>query len=413
MNCRNWTKVKLDDICNIKHGYAFKGEFFSDEPTKNILLTPGNFDIGGGFKSNKYKYYSGKIPSDYVLKENDVIVTMTDLSKEADTLGFSAKIPKNEDKVFLHNQRLGLVSLTNKNYDINFLYWLMRSEYYQKFIAGSATGSTVKHTSPSKILSFIGNFPPFDKQKKIAKVLSNYDTLIENNLNQIKLLEEKARITFEEWFLRFRIDGQKLNIDENIGLPFGWRTVNLGEVVDLKQGFALNKKSDHYIADKGLPLFKISDLLRETESLFVKNTIPKQFLVTEKEIIYTRTAQVGYVFMDRKGVVYNNCFKVIPKSCIYSRFIYQFLSLRSVRDLAQTLATGSAQPDLSHAAFKSIKTNYPTEEIVNKFNYMVEPIFENIQCLKKQNKLLKESRDILLPRLMTGMIDVDKMDIEV
>ena len=88
-----WKEYSLDELINIKHGYAFKGEFFSEEPTDDILLTPGNFAIGGGFKAQKLKYYNGDFPVDYILDENDVIVTMTGLSKEADTLGFSAKVP--------------------------------------------------------------------------------------------------------------------------------------------------------------------------------------------------------------------------------------------------------------------------------------------------------------------------------
>lgn len=82
----NWKTYKLGDLIEIKHGYAFKGEYFSDKPSENILLTPGNFNIGGGFKSDKFKYYVGEPPKEYVLKENDLIITMTDLSKAGDTL---------------------------------------------------------------------------------------------------------------------------------------------------------------------------------------------------------------------------------------------------------------------------------------------------------------------------------------
>lgn len=80
-------------ITSIKHGFAFKGEYFTEEENANILLSPGNFNIGGGSKGDKFKYYSGEIPVDYVLKSDDLIVTMTDLSKDGDTLGYPAKIP--------------------------------------------------------------------------------------------------------------------------------------------------------------------------------------------------------------------------------------------------------------------------------------------------------------------------------
>ena len=141
-----WKEVKLGEIINIKHGYGFKGEFFSDEETENILLTPGNFNIGGGFKADKLKYYAGPINENFILNENDVIVTMTDLSKMADTLGFSAKIPRDSSKKYLHNQRIGLVELINNTFDLDFIYWLLRTESYQRYIAGSAIGATVKHT---------------------------------------------------------------------------------------------------------------------------------------------------------------------------------------------------------------------------------------------------------------------------
>ncbi len=116
-----WKEYKLGDVLNVKHGFAFKGEFFSQVPTKDILLSPGNFNIGGGFKSDKFKFYNGNYPESYILKEDDVIVTMTDLSKEGDTLGYSAKIPSHQGIRYLHNQRLGLVELKDNSVNLNFI----------------------------------------------------------------------------------------------------------------------------------------------------------------------------------------------------------------------------------------------------------------------------------------------------
>jgi type I restriction enzyme S subunit len=81
-----WRETSLGELIDIKHGFAFKGEFFRDEPRGDILLTPGNFAIGGGFKADRLKYYEGPVPEEFVLHEGDLIVTMTDLSKQADTL---------------------------------------------------------------------------------------------------------------------------------------------------------------------------------------------------------------------------------------------------------------------------------------------------------------------------------------
>src|SRR5712692_10269555 len=105
-----WVERSLGELIEIKHGFAFKGEFIHDEPRGDVLLTPGNFAIGGGFKGDTFKYYDGTVPEEYVLHEGDLLVTMTDLSKEADTLGYAAFVPRRDDsRRYLHNQRLGKV----------------------------------------------------------------------------------------------------------------------------------------------------------------------------------------------------------------------------------------------------------------------------------------------------------------
>ena len=83
----------LGELVEIEHGFAFKGNFIHDEPRGDILLTPGNFAVGGGFKSDKFKYYDGPVPDQFVLGEGDLLVTMTDLSKQSDTLGYPALVP--------------------------------------------------------------------------------------------------------------------------------------------------------------------------------------------------------------------------------------------------------------------------------------------------------------------------------
>ena len=111
-----WKEYRLGDFLKVKHGYAFKGENIVTEETPNILVTPGNFNIGGGFKSDKFKYYKGdEFPKEYILTSGDIVVTMTDLSKDSDTLGYSAKIPYSTNHNYLHNQRIGLVQFVNEN----------------------------------------------------------------------------------------------------------------------------------------------------------------------------------------------------------------------------------------------------------------------------------------------------------
>jgi type I restriction enzyme S subunit len=106
-----WPEVALGDLITIKHGFAFRGEYFTDTESPFVLITPGNFAIGGGFQEGKPKFYSGPVPQEYVLRPGDLVVTMTDLSRACDTLGFSAVVPEGLPRTYLHNQRVGLVQI--------------------------------------------------------------------------------------------------------------------------------------------------------------------------------------------------------------------------------------------------------------------------------------------------------------
>ncbi len=144
----------------MKHGYAFKGNSISEEPTKLILVTPGNFKIGGGFKFDKFKYYTNEdFPKEYIFQAGDLAVTMTDLSVDGDTLGYSALIPESfQDKVYLHNQRVGKVEF-KKEIEKHFVYFLMRSREYQWYVMGGASGTAIRHTSPTSICSYSFKLP--------------------------------------------------------------------------------------------------------------------------------------------------------------------------------------------------------------------------------------------------------------
>lgn len=171
---------KLGDLIKIKHGYAFKGDYISTEDNGVVIVTPGNFNIGGGFKESKCKFFVSDYPDEYVLKPYDLIVSMTDLSKMIDTLGYSALVP-NSKRVYLHNQRIGLVEIVNDGICKEYLYWLMRSPRYQKTIAATSTGSTVHHTSPNRICEYEFELPAKATQKRIASILDSIDNKIKEN----------------------------------------------------------------------------------------------------------------------------------------------------------------------------------------------------------------------------------------
>ena len=167
-----WVEKPLSELCDIKHGFAFKSEFFTGEGDY-VLLTPGNFYESGGYRDrgDKQKYYAGEIPRDYVLNEGDLLVAMTE--QAAGLLGSPILVP--ESGKFLHNQRLGLVTKKAGLSWINeFFFYVFNTHGVRKEIHDSASGVKVRHTSPTKIGEVVVSFPTsITEQRAIVSTLEN------------------------------------------------------------------------------------------------------------------------------------------------------------------------------------------------------------------------------------------------
>lgn len=191
---KGWVVSNLSTLIDIKHGFAFKGEYFSDKETSEILLTPGNVKIGGGFKADKFKYYDGPIEDNYVFSEGDMFVTMTDLSKASDTLGYPAIVPDLSGKRLHHNQRLGKVLFSDHPASKEmFVYHNLCSTNYRQNVVGSATGTTVKHTAPKKILAHTVVHTPdgvleseFERQISVFRKMAAENDKSTNTLTKLR-----------------------------------------------------------------------------------------------------------------------------------------------------------------------------------------------------------------------------------
>lgn len=187
-----WKMSALGDVVDVRHGFAFQGEYFRSTPPGDILLTPGNFAMGGGFREAKDRYYAGPVPEEYVLNEDDLLITMTDLSKAGDTLGYPAFVPPpTNGQRFLHNQRLGKVLIVRPDeVKALFLYSVLCSESYRAEILAGATGTTVKHTSPGRIKNFCCVLPSHDVMRAFDETVSPLWQQIKANRNRSDTLRQ-------------------------------------------------------------------------------------------------------------------------------------------------------------------------------------------------------------------------------
>ena len=182
-----WVEKPFSELCDIKHGYAFEGEFFSNEG-EYVLLTPGNFYERGGYRDRgeKQKYYTEEIPRDYVLNEGDLLVAMTE--QAAGLLGSPILAPESDK--FLHNQRLGLVTKKpSVAWTNEFFFHVFNTQPVRKAIHASASGVKVRHTSPTKIGEVVVAFPTsLPEQKRIVTTLAS---LTEETQRLARLYERK------------------------------------------------------------------------------------------------------------------------------------------------------------------------------------------------------------------------------
>lgn len=308
--------------------------------------------------------------------------------------------------------------IPSEKIDNEFLLWSIIN--VKDYIDLLGNGATVKGIRLETLKAIKIKLPPLPTQKKIANILSNYDDLIENNLKQIKLLEEKARLTYEEWFLRFRIDGQKLEIDENTGLPFGWERKEILSICEkFTDGTHDSPKEDMngiYYLITGKNLVNSTINFKDAYKISEENhkQIIKRSGLKKGDILFSNIGTLGNIAMvtDFHDFSCKNVFIFRPKE--FSRyFLFEFLKHPFTQEILISQSSGSTQKFISLQFIRKFKTTLPDDDLLAQYNKKIEPIYITIENLLNQNELLKESRDILLPRLMTGMIDVEKLDIEV
>lgn len=431
----DWGKCRLDDVIRVKHGFAFKSNFFAEEQTSHQLVTPGNFAIGGGFQLGKGKFYRGPVPEEYVLKKGDVVVTMTDLSREADTLGYAAVIPETTGTTWLHNQRVGLVQIKDLDaVDSGFLHYLMRSPKYRHWVVASATGSTVKHTAPSRICNFEFMLPAICEQRSISTTLGALDERITLLRETNATLEAIAQALFKSWFVDFDpvrakqegrapegIDDATATLfpdgfeESEMGLvPRGWIYRPIKEVVaDVFDGPHATPPE----ATEGGVFLGIKNLtgscLDMTEVRFIAEgdweRWTKRVTPAHGDIVFSYEATLGFFALVPPGLrccLGRRLALIRPKKnegCGHFWF-HQFVSRPFQQLLEKHTVHGATVNRIALKEFPSFKVLVPPSSLRIAFDEIAAPLWAKIHANQSQAQSLAALRDTLLPRLISGQL---------
>jgi type I restriction enzyme S subunit len=330
----------------------------------------------------------------------------------------TTEAPLGEIAMIISTERIAIaqrVILLRANKEIvlpKFLYLSLKAPIGQGRIHAKATGTTVLGIKNPELKNVALPIPPLPIQQKIATILSAYDDLIENNLKQIKLLEEMAQITYEEWFVRFKFPNyENTPVDEVTGLPFGWERKTCFDVMNVLSGGTPKTDEESYWNGK-IPFFTPKDASSfsytlETEKHMTDKGLKQcnSKLYPKNTVFITARGTVGKLNLARHPMAMNqSCYALVAKDGLTQYFL--FLSLNSTIGNFKSVASGGVFDTIVVDTFRYMPFVLPPKSLIDKFEEKISPLYSQVVNSIEQNQLLKEARDILLPRLMTGKIAV-------
>lgn len=390
-----WINCKLEEITTlVKRGISPK---YVDEN--------GVFVINQKcIRDNKVSYFDArltskekKIPEEKFVQIGDTLINSTGTGTLGRT-GYVKNVP-NPTTVDTH---VTIVRPNLNKVEARFLGLFLN--FIEPYIENLGKGATNQIELSAKDLSKTQiNLPPLETQKKIASILSGYDDLIENNLKRIKILEEMAQQTYEEWFVRMRFPGyESATINSETGLPEGWEKVKLKDCCDLVMG--QSPKSEFYNNEKlGIPFHQG---VKDYGFRFPINTswsTAGNKKAKPNSILFSVRAPVGRLNVAAEEIILGRGLAAINHKNGLNSFI--FYQLRKIFFEDNLIGGGAIFASVTKSDVERIEFIY-NEELANKFNDFASKIDQQILNLTNQNQRLREARDILLPRLMMGMVEV-------
>ena len=276
----------------------------------------------------------------------------------------------------------------------------------EQFLAISR-GATQDNLGLSKLLSFPLLVPAVREQQRIAAILSVYDELIENNQRRIALLEKMAQEIYREWFVRLRFPGHEM-VKKVKGVPEGWRSMQFTEICEFQKG----KTPDQTFLERqdGLLPYITVEFIEGKNTEYVLKKRNSIFCENGDVLMLMDGARSGLVFRGKKGIV-GSTFARIAVKPLYRDVVYEFL--RATREHIVSNNTGSAIPHANKEFIHRLMMFLPeNENLMEKFNAVYCSFFAQTLNLVNQNELLHRSRGALLPRLISGKLSVENLDIQ-
>ena len=408
-----WKEVRLGDIVSIKSGLAYKGAFIGKG--ENILLGMGCVSFKDKFLFSGARPYEADCDDKYCVEPGDIVLATRQQSDNLPILAMPAIIPASlKAKKIIYGTNLYKVE-NHSEVTNDFLFWQLKTPDYIDYISSVKTGSVVRMVTKKNVEDYVFRCPPKEVRDRISKLLWGLDRKIELN-NKINAdLEEMAQAIFKNWFVDFEPFKDGKFVDSELGMiPEGWKVgraddfyqINIGKTPPRKEHkwFSTNPADKIWvsIANMGNSGIFISD----SSEYLTKEAVDRHniIMVPRNTILLSFKLTVGRVAIADKELTTNEAIaRFILSDDKYMEYLYLYLKNFDYNSLGSTSSIATA---VNSKTIKGIQMLQPSDKIIDAFHIQVNPIFEKIRSLTKENSRLSLLRDTLLPRLMSGEIEV-------
>lgn len=406
-----WKVVPLGTIAQFRNGLNYTRENFG-RGLKVINVKDFQNHLIASFDNLDEINPDGIVREESFLREGDIVFVRSNGNREL--IGRSLFIEK-INKPVSHSAFTIKLRFTSNNAFPKFYAYLFRSSLIRQTLASQGNGTNISNLNQDILSNLKVPFPPVGTQRHIAAILSAYDDLTENNTRRIRVLEEMARRIYEEWFVLFRFPGYEkakmIKTDREI-LPEKWSIKSVSDFGKVVTG-KTPSKSDHENFGFDVPFLKLPDMhgrifcIDTSEKLSNKgaNSQSSKYLPANS-LCVSCIGTAGIVNINAVECQTNQQINsLIPDRLRDREFLY--FALIGLRELINRYgANGATMVNLNKAKFESLPITYPEEKIVKNYHQVTHPLFEQILNLQKKNEVLRSTRDLLLPKLISGEIDI-------
>jgi len=380
-----WKKVKLSDIATCIQPGPFGSQLHNSDYSKEgtPIIMPKDIVGGAIVHSGLLKVseeHVKRLSRHQVYEGNLMVARKGDVRK-------CAYITANENGWMTGSDCLKVVLDESKCYP-KFIYYQLRSEHIGRWLEKVSIGATMPSLNTGLLSGIEMLLPPIEIQKQIAGILSVYDDLIENNQKQIKLLEEAAQRLYKEWFVDLRFPGHE-NTKIVDGIPEGWRRGLLKELISVNYGKDHKKVPD----DGNIPVYGSGGLMRKCN---------KSLFSGEAVLIPRKGSLNNIMYVDETFWTVDTMFYATMKQPHTAVFVYFFVKAFDM----YSMNIGAAVPSMTTKILDAMDVVIPDKETMEKFDKRAKTYFNKIKTLQGQNDRLKIARDLLLPKLMSGEVEV-------